>query len=220
MIPTILRANVDAGDVVLAEGSIFRGNSSGVAAAHNAKTSGQILVGDGTTVASVAVSGDVTLSSAGAVTIAAGAVESSMVEASLIRRASVTCTATEVKALNATPKTLVAAQGSGTLVVVDTVTLQLNYGGTNAFTEIDDNLVVQYADGQDITASIECTGFIDQTADQVAVIYPASIATMATASAGVNQGVVLFNPNDEFAGNAADDNTLVVTVWYRVLTLA
>lgn len=44
-----------------------------------AKTSGQILVGNGTTVASVAVSGDATLASTGAVTIAAGAVTSAKI---------------------------------------------------------------------------------------------------------------------------------------------
>ena len=42
---------------------------------------GYILVGDGTDVNSVAVSGDVTLSSAGAVTIATGAVENGMIAA-------------------------------------------------------------------------------------------------------------------------------------------
>ena len=74
MIPTLYRpgdGDLAAGDLALAEGSIVRGNSSGIGAAHSAKTSGQILVGDGTTVASVAVSGDATLSSAGALSLAA-----------------------------------------------------------------------------------------------------------------------------------------------------
>ena len=43
-----------------------------------AKTAGRILVGDGNDLASVAVSGDATLSAAGAVTIQAGAVETAM----------------------------------------------------------------------------------------------------------------------------------------------
>lgn len=62
------------GEIALPEGNVLVGNSSGVAAALVAKTSGQILVGSGTTVASVAVSGDATLSSAGALTVANNAI--------------------------------------------------------------------------------------------------------------------------------------------------
>lgn len=72
--------DVAASEITLAEGSILQGNASGVATALAAGTSGQILVGDGTDLASVAVSGDVTLASSGAVTIATGAVEDSMIE--------------------------------------------------------------------------------------------------------------------------------------------
>jgi hypothetical protein len=50
---------------------------------HAAKASGQILVGDGTDIVSVAVSGDATLTSSGALTIAAAAVEASMLGANL-----------------------------------------------------------------------------------------------------------------------------------------
>lgn len=55
----------------LARGSILVGTTANAVAAYSAKTSGQILVGDGTDLLSVAVSGDATLSSAGAVTIGA-----------------------------------------------------------------------------------------------------------------------------------------------------
>ena len=53
----------------LAQGSIWVGNSSGVATAVDAKTSAQILIGDGTTIASKALSGDVTMTNTGAVTV-------------------------------------------------------------------------------------------------------------------------------------------------------
>jgi len=56
------------------QGYIIRGGASGAPEEYDASTSGQILVGDGTDIASVAVSGDVTLSSAGAFTIANDAV--------------------------------------------------------------------------------------------------------------------------------------------------
>ena len=63
-----------AGEITLVRGSVLRGSAAGVAEAHDAKTSGKILVGDGTDIVSVAVSGDATLAANGAVTIANGAV--------------------------------------------------------------------------------------------------------------------------------------------------
>lgn len=130
-------------------------------------------------------------------------------------------TSAEVKALRATPKEIIAAPGAGKMIVVESVALQLNYGGTNAFTETADNLVLEYSDsGTDITASIETTGFIDQTADTVALVYPATIAAAASATAVTNESVVLKNTGDgEIAGNAAGNNTLLVSVAYRVVTL-
>ena len=84
------------GEIALAEGSILVGNASGVGAAVVAKTLGRILVGDGTTTVLVAVSGDATLASSGALTIANDAV-------------------TTVKILNAnvTEAKLVASSGFG-----------------------------------------------------------------------------------------------------------
>ena len=64
-----LIGDITAGEITLAEGSTLVGNASGVATAVVAKTSGRILVGNGTTAVLVAVSGDATLSSAGAVTV-------------------------------------------------------------------------------------------------------------------------------------------------------
>lgn len=154
--------------------------------------------------------------------LADDAVTSAKLEPGVLQVDTVTLTSAQVKALRATPYTLVAAPGAGKVVVVESLVLQLNYGGSNGFTESTDNLVLEYSDsGQDITAAIEMTGFIDQTADMVAVYYPANIAAMAAATVGVNEAVKLFNTGDgEIAGNAANDNTLVATIAYRVVTLA
>ena len=58
----------------ITRGSILVGGASDAPTAYDAKTDGQILVGDGTDITSVAVSGDVTLDNTGAVTIADDAV--------------------------------------------------------------------------------------------------------------------------------------------------
>ena len=67
----------------IARGSIKVGGGSNAPTDLDAKGDGKILVGDGTDVASVAVSGDVALANDGAVTIAANAVEGSMLNSNV-----------------------------------------------------------------------------------------------------------------------------------------
>ena len=58
-------------DFTLAEGNVMVGNSSGVGAALDASGDTKVLVGNGTTITSVALSGDVTMANTGAATVAA-----------------------------------------------------------------------------------------------------------------------------------------------------
>lgn len=121
----------------------------------------------------------------------------------------------DIKALRATPKTLVAAAGANTIVEFLSAVLILDYG-SEVLTESDDNLVIEYEDGQDITAAIESTGFIDAAADQMAFVNSAGIASMTAATAS-NKAIQLFNTGDgEFGGNASADTTMTVKVNYRV----
>ena len=57
------------GEIALAEGSILVGNASGVGAAVVAKTDTKILVGNGTTITSVAMSGNATMTNAGIISV-------------------------------------------------------------------------------------------------------------------------------------------------------
>lgn len=134
--------------------------------------------------------------------------------------AEVTLTAAQVKALAATPIELVAAPGAGKVVKLIGAQLKLDYGGTNAFTEAGDNLVINYTDGAGVAVSqtIEMTGFIDQTADMYTNAEP-KIDAIVTAAASENQALVLWNNNAEIAGNAANDNQLIVSVLYRVVSI-
>ena len=65
---------LEPSDIALAIGSIIVGTTGAKGVALDAKTSGRILVGDGTTIASVAVSNDATLAANGALTIANNAI--------------------------------------------------------------------------------------------------------------------------------------------------
>lgn len=67
----------------LAQGSILLGNASNVATATDIKTSGRILVGNGSTATLVPISGDASLASTGALTVANNAVTPAKVSAEM-----------------------------------------------------------------------------------------------------------------------------------------
>ena len=77
---TIVNADIKDGTIALSKlvnltrGSIIVGNASNVPAAVDFKTSGNIPIGDGTTLNSVAITGDITLSSGGVTDIVAATV--------------------------------------------------------------------------------------------------------------------------------------------------
>lgn len=134
--------------------------------------------------------------------------------------ATVTLTNAQIKAMRATPVTLVAAPGSGKVLEFVSATLKLS-GGANALTETIDNMSIRYTDGLGaiVSQTIEATGFIDQTAATVTSALAKIDAIVAYASAA-NQALVLHNTGDgEYAGNAANDVTMTVKITYRVHTV-
>jgi hypothetical protein len=139
--------------------------------------------------------------------------------ASDLRWADVALTNADIKALRATPKTLVPAPGAGKVIEFLSAMLMLK-AGTNVLTESTANLVVRYKDGTgtQVSQSIETTGFIDQAADQIT--YGVQKLDPITArTACENQPLVLHNLGAaEIAGNAANDATMKVKVGYRVHT--
>ena len=69
---TVLAQNVP--NAKLARGYIWRGNSSGLSKPYDANDSGKVLVGDGTDLVSVDVTGDIDISTGGVTSITAGAI--------------------------------------------------------------------------------------------------------------------------------------------------
>ncbi len=138
------------------------------------------------------------------------------VPVSYVRTASVTLTAAQIKLLATTEIELVAAPGADKFLQFLGATLILKYG-SEVLAEDADNLDIEYDDGTGaaVCTTIECTGFIDQAADQLAVVVPIVIASV-TAAANVNKNLALVNNNDNFTGNASGDTTLTVKVVYAV----
>lgn len=91
----------------IARGSVKVGGTSNAPTDLDAKTSGQILVGDGTDIKSVAVSGDATLAAAGTVTLATA-----------FRRNSINLTVPTVPTAAGTTEVLAIVPFSGTLTTV------------------------------------------------------------------------------------------------------
>jgi hypothetical protein len=150
--------------------------------------------------------------------VSAGSIGNTQLAETHIQYATVAVTNGQIKALRASPKTLVAAPASGYILKLLGGMIALN-AGSNVLTESADNLAVKYTDGSGVAVSetIETTGFIDQAADTYTSIVPVKDAIVAETGAAA-QALVLHNTGDgEIAGNAAADATLAVHIWYAVI---
>lgn len=133
--------------------------------------------------------------------------------------ADVTITSAELLALNATPKTLVAAPGSGRVLLFDSLYVHKPAGTAYGGIAAGEDLVVKYTDGSGAQASsvIEGTGFLDQaTAQQRHVGKPGTVTTAAGDVAAVaNAALVLHLLVGEII---TGDSDLLVRIWYKEIS--
>ena len=146
----------------MTRGTIKVGGGSNAPTDLDAKTSGQILVGDGTDISSVAVSGDVTLAANGAVTIAANSVEGTMLNTN----------AADTSTIELSSDTLSVLKVPNSITVDDT-TIKLNSGTTY------DGSGAKTISAK--TAAISNGGTGLATADQIHTFYTAGGSNLATA---------------------------------------
>lgn len=141
----------------------------------------------------------------------------------VVRRAFVSITPAQVRALAATQIALVAAPGAGKYLEFISAHLWLDFVGVahNAPVNAGDDLGIRYTDGAgQLIASAEATGFINAAADAHRHVYATALgpATNAEITPVANAAIVLDNVGAaEFAG--AGDSPLKVEVFYRVRTL-
>lgn len=123
----------------------------------------------------------------------------------------ITITNAQLLALNATPKTLVAAPGANKAIVPIMVVFFHDYA-TAAFTvAAGEDLAVKYTDGSGTQLlSVETVGFLDQASDQKRIAFmPTSLLTPTA-----NAALVLHM----LSGEAADGGgVLYARVLYRVV---
>lgn len=165
-------------------------------------SSTQTVTGNKTFTGTVAMSGVVTSTGDGAV-----------------QYAEVALTNAEIKALRATPKTLVAAPAAGKVLKFLGALLILD-AGANVLTESTANLGIKYTDGSgvQVNETVEATGFIDQAVDTATEARP-KLDPIVAKTGNEAKALVLHNlGGGEYAGNVAADALMRVKIWYSVIT--
>jgi hypothetical protein len=92
-------------------------------------------------------------------------------------------TAAELLAMNATPKTIVAAPPAGFVSIFEGAILIYDY--LTAFTATIRDLEIRYTDtsGQLCATAVTGSGFLDATSDQIRYVYPVFSATFTPVAA-------------------------------------
>lgn len=174
------------------------------------------------------------IAAAGSLTLGAGATLSVPTDAvfvdlagRLIYRRDTTVTAAEGQALNATVKELVPAPGAGRFLWPVTFVASINVAGyTGAGTAFGgiaagEDLTVWYGDGAgtaattSLWATVETTGFLDQTTEQIRAVEAAlTVSAVANFTPLANRNLVLNN-----SGAITLGSSFRVTTFYRIITV-
>lgn len=128
-----------------------------------------------------------------------------------------TIAATSVRTLNATPISIIAAPGAGYAVIPKVIEIFLDYG-TAAYDSVDsgDDLEIRYTDGSgSLIATIEATGLMNATSDQVRIVIPSGTITPVA-----NAAVVITLGTGEVYSAAGDSPLKVVVHEYDIIKLA
>lgn len=128
--------------------------------------------------------------------------------------ADVTITSAQLLALNATPVTIIPAQGANTIIVPQTIIAQHAGGTAYAGIAAGEDIQLKYTNGSGAAASpiLEITGFLDQTTAQRRLVGNDG----ATITPVVNAAIVAHMLAGEITtGNFALD----IRVFYDVVTI-
>jgi hypothetical protein len=196
----------------IARGSLIVGGASNAPTALNAKTSGQILVGDGTDLKSVAVAGDVTLAANGTVTIGAKKVLSTMLADAVLHVDKVSISKTDI--LTATTiKTLVAAPATGYYLEFVSATLTFKYA-TAQYTG-GGNISIGWVGGAALTGIASAANSFGKGSDTILQFVPLSTA----ANTLVKETALGLQTAGQFTDPGTAAGTAEVTIAYRILPI-
>lgn len=189
-------------------GYLLRGGAAGAPELFDAKTSGQLVMGNGTDVLSVAMSGDVTISSTGVTTIGANKITEAMLNFTLTSYLEVTriLTSAEILALRTTAITLLSAPGANKYYELISVSAYNNYNSTT------------YNAGTDVL-NLEVNGVALWTLPNTFIEATSSTATYGTK---VADALIATNTAVNLRMSSADpttgNGTIKVSAIYRIIT--
>jgi len=197
----------------LAQGSIYIGDASGITSELSIKANAKILVGNGTTAVAQSVTGDITMTNGGVVTI----------QDSIVKVATLTINSAAIKGLAATPAEVVASPGAGRGIILEEATIKLIPNAGDAFVENvgGSNLAFKLGDatGVQVSEDIEMTGFVTQATNYVTNTI-AKKDVIGAQTAYENRSLVIHNIGaGEITGDAAGTGEFRVTVRYRIIQL-
>jgi hypothetical protein len=138
-----------------------------------------------------------------------------------IKIASGTLTNSQIKNLNATPIALIAAPGSGKVIVVVQASIKLIYGGSNIFTSAGGATVsLYYGTSKEALSDDWLTvANLISSVNRFQTL-PGLIDSVNAYSNVENTALNAYNPiASEIAGNAANDNTIAWSIMYFILTI-
>lgn len=117
------------------------------------------------------------------------------------------------KTSNSVPVQIIAAPGSGKIIMVLGWILKLNYGGTNAFVGVGLPSLKYASSGTIISAGVASayTGTTNKN-------YSYSLFTAATGTIE-NDALNYITQTADPTGNAAANNTVSVGVWYNIVSI-
>lgn len=196
----------------IARGSIIVGGADDAPTALSAKTDKQILIGNGTDLKSVAVSGDVTIANTGAVTIGAKKVLSTMLADAVLHVDKVSISKEDI--LTATTiKTLVAAPPEGYYLEFLSASLTYKYA-TAPYTD-GGNISIGWVGGAALTGVASAADSFGKGSDTILQFVPLSTA----ANTLVKETALGLQTAGQFTDPGTAAGTAEVTIAYRILPI-
>lgn len=136
-----------------------------------------------------------------------------------IIQTNVTILSTEIKALNGSPKVLIAPPLAGQSIQFIGAQAKFIYGGNSVFTNPSDLQITSNTASGIYTAILPSIFYNTAFSNYVIPSIQAASAAVYTLAQMEGQALYLFNPNTEITGNADNDNSIVISLLYSILTL-
>ena len=196
------------------QGDIIRAGASGVYESYSASTDGYMLIGDGTDVNSVEITGAININNAGLVTIPDGTITLPMLgytpQEYLV--ATLTIPTASVLIGNGTPLTIVANPGSGRYIEVISASSQMTFVTTPYATNTTLQLICNGADVAQVQDTAILLSSVTKNTKFKDVTSAIAGQTQLLSNTALMVKVATGNPT-------AGDSAITVSVVYRIVTI-